>query len=62
MRDKKEGVWYGYRYLCNWAVAANWKKTDITNKRVTCKNCKRAIKKFNKYHPNKNIILIKEVD
>lgn len=38
----------GINYLCNWAVEANWKKTDITNRKVNCKNCKREIQKFNK--------------
>lgn len=32
-------------YLCNQAVKANWKKTDITPFRINCKNCKQIIKK-----------------
>lgn len=31
-------------YLCNQAVSANWKKTDIAWRRITCKNCKKTIK------------------
>ncbi len=31
-------------YLCNQAVEANWKKTDIA-KRVNCKKCKRMMKR-----------------
>jgi hypothetical protein len=33
------------RYQCNQACTTNWKKTNITNKKITCKNCKRAIAK-----------------
>lgn len=32
-------------YLCNQKIEANWKKTDIFNKRINCKNCKRILKK-----------------
>ena len=30
-----------YWYICNRAVTANWKKTDIANRRINCKNCLR---------------------
>jgi hypothetical protein len=32
-------------YLCNQAVEAEWKKTDISGRKVNCKNCKRQMKK-----------------
>jgi hypothetical protein len=59
--DDDKGELVGYCYLCNWAVEANWKKTDIA-KRVNCLNCKRLIKKFNKEHPNKDITQIKLIE
>ena len=34
-----------YGYLCNQAVAATWLKTDISNKKINCKNCLKQIKK-----------------
>jgi len=34
-----------YFYLCNQAVQADWRKTDIANKKVNCKNCKKILKK-----------------
>ena len=37
----KDGDYY---YLCNQAVNASWLKTDISNRKVNCKNCLRAIK------------------
>ena len=33
------------RYACNQACTTTWLKTDITNKKINCKNCKRIIKK-----------------
>jgi hypothetical protein len=33
------------RYLCNQACITNWLKTEITNKKVNCKNCLRLIAK-----------------
>lgn len=35
-------------YLCNQAVRAKWKKTDITPFKVNCKNCKKILKKEGK--------------
>lgn len=32
-------------YICNQAINANWLKTDITNKKINCKNCLNIIKK-----------------
>lgn len=52
----------GYCYLCNWAVEANWKKTNISNQRVNCKKCKQIIKRFNKEYPNKDITHIKQIE
>lgn len=31
-------------YLCNQAVRCDWRKTDLTPRRVNCKNCKKAMK------------------
>jgi hypothetical protein len=33
------------RYACNQACNTNWKKTDITNKKINCKNCKKILRK-----------------
>jgi len=41
----KDGEIY---YLCNQTVNANWLKTDITNKKVNCKNCLKIRKKQEK--------------
>ena len=35
-----------YFYLCNQAVKANWQKTDISTKRVDCKNCLRILNRL----------------
>ena len=32
------------RYLCNQAVNIDWRKTDISNRKINCKNCKRILK------------------
>ena len=36
-----------YHYICNQGANANWKKTDIANRRVNCKNCKKILLKCN---------------
>ena len=59
MKEQTKEGWVGYNYLCNWNVTPNWKKTDITNKKVNCKNCKRIIKKYYNENPKKDIIYIK---
>ncbi len=28
-----------YHYLCNQAVNCDWRGTDLSRKRITCKNC-----------------------
>ena len=33
-----------YFYLCNQTVSATWRKTDITNQKVNCKNCLKQLK------------------
>ena len=35
-----------YWYLCNQAVNANWKKTDLSTKKINCKNCLKQKKEF----------------
>jgi len=59
--DAETNKMVGYSYLCNWAVGANWLKTDIANKRVNCKNCLRAIKKYKKECPDKDISFIRNL-
>lgn len=34
-----------YHYLCNQTVRANWLRTDISNRKVSCKNCLCVLKK-----------------
>ena len=59
-------------YLCNQSIKANWLKTDLANKRVSCKNCLKKIKsdrmkdyiKINNetYVKNSQIDKLKKVD
>jgi hypothetical protein len=52
----------GYNYLCNWAVEADYRKTDISNHKVNCLNCKKIIKRFNRLHPGQDITKIKLIE